>query len=1681
VERTAPALEDPAPLWTELGEMEEERGRPEQAMALWRNLLAREPRDPTKVADLATLLWDYGHDREALEVVEAGRKAMGKPRFYPFEAGVLRENLRDLDGAVREYLDAVRPEDPDSFSSWFYQDQRSLRRLAQLLARERVFRTVADRIQRLAPGDAEAERELAAFFPLGGINQPDQVWDADAWIDQIDQPSDPLGRAARQADRAAQRPAQTDAIRRMGDLLLAKTLELVPMATSQKFLDFASGEEDFARGRWSADQVVAFQDRVMARKAELAPSDEERVGQEIARAQFLAAHGRVADADAVWAGLGPRIGQLPEGTVRIEAEARRAGYLERAKGVPAAAGEWRRLTASYPWSLGLLEDRLSFLARAGLAEEGRDLLEQAAAKAGSGYKEDLLRRLAQASLDASDLPRARRAAERLLAQEALPDDDRLAAARMLARLSFRGDPGWDPFALVRAQEPGLKPERRADLYHELAQAADLERAPALALWIEALNRRTEPAWLAQAARSAANAAKGQELLAFFQRQRERSPRDVRWVVAVRDIRRCFHDVPGAIEAAEAAVKVRPDDEGLWRAAADILVRADRVREAADFLAEWNRPRPADEYVARWRAGLYAQGGDASKALAVEQAALAAFAREAPGKRDELAERKARAADRMIDLGLPDLALCLLSPKRDAADLARTKVPLRRQAELALVTGQFQRLLETRAGDGEFLAAAGAVLAELGRPEHREAVQSLLVQILLPPGGRPDSAALARWWPFIGASGLEPALRAALAQCLLESRPGPWQADPGFPLVERVGTELIQSGQGDSPVMVFREPDLSRLWCWDLARRERDGDLLSFTEPRWRELMAQVKGAAPVPADQEPLPWASWLQDPAVLQAWARAAAARPGMVRELAEVMGERRLWDRFWALAARRWAPQPLVAALPEQARTDWFRFWEPALAPDPVLGERRRTVERVSLALARLLQGDPGAAEDPLVAKLRGPRTVGGVLGRDAQWTWPEFSLRRDAQGRPMEQGDDLALGQGADQGRLPGALWGERPGEAWYVLETLARYRQGEPDAPRLPLVTPRKGAETPRAILAVRLARAMNDLPLALDLAGANPGAAGDRAWLEAKLALLVAADREPEAAGAFKAYVQAAQSALTEAGFKDLSALAGRLGLPSPMVCLDPEQPVGPVFLAYLQDARPAAAARFRTADPTSFRLALANRWHGNEARLSPQQLRTWLRELWARDAAGLPQAGLTKLGPVWSHAAVWLQTLAPPERAAALEALDQALDRAVAEPSLLARLTAPGRPDGWRLLALRIRLSRGETGQVLELVDTKLADLCQGKGLTWDAAAPGPDPDDPAADRPAGNLLVTTLQAWSEPFRAVPNGQAVPERFRAFLDQRRREGVASSDEWPLAFRLCPRAQVPDLLGQLEQAWFRGDFGSGELPGLLPALAAAAPSAAPAWLARCPIDFSWRGTRMKATLLLGLKGPAQAGLALSEARRRALWPAKEEVLAFDLWRKWAVPAATPPSYWDGARAVWAGASLEARLKAHPQDILSARSALASLAPLAEDGAGRAALILRQDGSGDDQTVLGLRAARWLLSRSPGAARTALGYADPGELARMLAARPFLSREIDAALADLARAAARTGDQAGVQAVLAALAERGALNLKALAAELPAPGPAQAEPFRLVDGKPAPIRPRDLTWAMLVHVLDLERAP
>src|SRR5262249_36233376 len=366
---------------------------------------------------------------------------------------------------------------------------------------------------------------------------------------------------------------------------------------------------------------------------------------------------------------------------------------------------------------------------------------------------------------------------------------------------------------------------------------------------------------------------------FFEAQQGRSPRDVRWAVVVREIRLAQRDLDGAIEMAKAAVRVRPEREVLWREAADLLVRAGRTRDAAVYRGGWPAPRPADENAARMRSELFARSGGADEALAVERAALDAYAKETEAGDDrdrELAARRARAVRRLLEYGLPQKAWALLVPGPDVQAMAASDLGASGEAEVALASGHFVRLLRARIDDSDFRDAAAQTFAAHATTERKDEVQAFVLRQLWPEAAaRPAAAPRVRWWPLVPAAGLERPLAEALARRWTSASPGPWQAETSTPFIEAVGRELIGVDAGKP---AFRTPRLDALWVRDLVRRDRADALAAFLEPRWTALLVEVRAPAPLPKNAPRVEWAAWLDDKAALDTFLRGLAARPEKV-----------------------------------------------------------------------------------------------------------------------------------------------------------------------------------------------------------------------------------------------------------------------------------------------------------------------------------------------------------------------------------------------------------------------------------------------------------------------------------------------------------------------------------------------------------------------------------------------------------------------------------------------------------------------------------------------------------------------------------------------------------------------------------------------------------------------------------
>jgi tetratricopeptide (TPR) repeat protein len=1675
--RAAAAAADPSPFFTPIGEMWQDLERPVPAGEAFRRVLIANPRDPETILETATALWDYGRFSEALAVLSDGRARLGRPSLHAFEAGVLKEELRDRDGAITEYVAALSEEGD---AGW-----RARERLAKLVGRPSVRELLLARIARLAPGRAEDEASLGSYLPLGGIGTAETT----TWDDWMDLPNDPVGRAARAARREEASPAEERGSAAVGEALWKKSVEMAPRATSPALLlTLRTWLPGLADARWAgADGATALESLVRAREVELLPSEDARVPAEAGRAAWLLERGRTDEARAAWAKLRPRVDALPDGVTKIRALAGHARFLEATGGD--AAGGFRDAVKRFPWSLGLVEDQVAYLYRSGRDADGLDALEAAAQRAAAGHREPLTERLVNDALARKDLVRARRAVGRLLAFDLEPRA-RVGALALSARLAWREGTEVDPIALAKAESPKLPEELRPDLWAALATAARAEGKleTGVDLYVEALNRRTEREWLREACRLAVRANRSDALLEFFNKQRARSPRDVRWAVAVREIRAFQGDLDGAVAAAKEAVAVAPEREELTRETVALLERGGRFREAADFLEAWARTRLADEGVATWRAGLYVRAGDVPKALAVDRASIAAVrSRETEEAEEEAARRTARAARRYLRLGRASAAWELAAPGGDPARVGEVPLGNAERAEIALRAGTFPRLFARFASDDDFLQETGWAVSRAALPEQREALEKDLLGRIFRPDGTVDGAALTRLHPWAESAGLRRFDEALSRRRLAAVPPAKafWGPDPPASFVATLRpTESVTGKDGLERLRLVRS-DFHAEWVRYIAAREDDEALRPALAPLVADLNAKVTGTPPVTVA---VPYASWFP----VEAFAR-LAARPENAAWRSGVDGWFRTagaWKRFLAATGTSWNVKPLVPLLAPETRRDFFLRGAPAPPPgvveSPPRLARNAAVDRTAEALEALVAGAPGAAANADVVRLRGPRSVGELLGSDPRFTWPEIAIL------PGDRGDDLVVGSGVDAGRAPARLWGLRPSASWFVLEALARLRERAVETPFVPLEAASRGGEPARALAAVRSAQALGDLPLALSL---------DEAWfadlaqaerLGRRLRLLVASgvDGKAKADALLREEVRNRQEKATEPLFRAWERNAVAAGLALPAAHLDPSRPVGSGLLAYLCDREgPEAVAALSPSDQAEYRSALASRWASRLDALSADRLDLYLREVWSNDLGAFPRAAASKLPPNVRDAAPVLALLPSPLRADGLAA-------ALAFPDT-ARLTDVARRAGdlgapLDLLFLRADIARGDDDAALARLRTLLE---RPGGLVAPLVLAEPDL---AASVEGGEAPPPAREAGSPVLRAYRIVRAgkrpqLLEKSTALLlppvEDRIASAAAPADVWELAFELKPAPERAALLADLERSWTRGEWsGREEIAALVGVLARKDRAAGLRWFARLPEPAYFQEVRDRATLLVALKDVEGAKREWVAARARAGLTEDQEVSAFDAWRQLGGDsAAGAPSWWTTARGFWQrkgsdfaawGGDLAKHLAAHPYDRHAARVVYRSVAPAPERFVAPAALA----SSGAEDSVSRWRVARAELARSATAARAALRstWFDPDEIRQ----RRFPAVEAEGLLGDLARIGAAAREESLAERALSALEDRRATSLPAVTADVAAlRRRAAPRPETLLGGGVSVTRllPRDLTWDLYARVLNAEDVP
>ncbi len=89
---------------TRLGEIHADRERFDRAAPYWNRIAEVEPGKPEGYLEASTVFWDYFRFDDALRLVRLGRRKLGNPALYAYEAGAIYENKRDLRRAVQEYV-----------------------------------------------------------------------------------------------------------------------------------------------------------------------------------------------------------------------------------------------------------------------------------------------------------------------------------------------------------------------------------------------------------------------------------------------------------------------------------------------------------------------------------------------------------------------------------------------------------------------------------------------------------------------------------------------------------------------------------------------------------------------------------------------------------------------------------------------------------------------------------------------------------------------------------------------------------------------------------------------------------------------------------------------------------------------------------------------------------------------------------------------------------------------------------------------------------------------------------------------------------------------------------------------------------------------------------------------------------------------------------------------------------------------------------------------------------------------------------------------------------------------------------------------------------------------------------------------------------------------------------------
>ncbi|HJZ62897.1 MAG TPA: hypothetical protein VKD70_01160 [Candidatus Acidoferrum sp.] len=530
-----------------IGDIYSDRELFAQAAPYWERISKVAPGQSSGYLDAATIYWDYFDFKNALRLLDEGRKQLGNPTLYGYEEGAIYETERDYQRAIQEYANAALSSGVDSPAGG---------RLLELARRQKFRDQINDATEKIA---------VEANYSSPAINLRMRVLEAQN----------------RKPDAAAFLTAALD------------------RATS---IEQAAEIESIAQQQ----SIEIVRQRSLEKQASLATDPVTRM-------------------------------QLRYALVR---------FYEGKKDFAAAQRNIEALYQANPKILGVVRSTVDFYWRVKLYPQAITVLRQAAKDAYPQLSAEFTFEAARKSTEIKDMQQARTLLDGLL-KEAPYDSQYLAAmADTYGRSSdSQGLKQFylDKIALFR-NAPFAQDERktrvatlRRGLIPALTQLKDY--AGAVDQYIELLNNFPEDeALTTEAALYAHRYQRDSQLLDFYAKTTQQSPRDYRWSMVLARTQSALEDFSAAIDSYGKSIAIRPDRTDLQIARASLEERLFRFDDAAKGYEHLYQLTYKDPKWMEKIAELRARQGKNADAVSALKAALIDTAPDRPGKYFEVARR-----------------------------------------------------------------------------------------------------------------------------------------------------------------------------------------------------------------------------------------------------------------------------------------------------------------------------------------------------------------------------------------------------------------------------------------------------------------------------------------------------------------------------------------------------------------------------------------------------------------------------------------------------------------------------------------------------------------------------------------------------------------------------------------------------------------------------------------------------------------------------------------------------------------------------------------------------------------------------------------------------------------------------------------------------------------------------------